>query len=51
MFDPRDYRHPKLGGLVRAQPYVELKEVPGPTGMNQLWVRLKPPPSKASRTR
>ena len=40
-FDPRDYGHPKLGELVRHTPYVEVKEVPGPTGLNQLWVRLK----------
>ena len=50
-FDPRDYGHPKLGELARAQAYVELKEVPGPTGTNHLLVRLKPPPSRASRTR
>jgi uncharacterized LabA/DUF88 family protein len=40
-FDPRDYGHTKLGELVRAEPYVEVKEVAGPTGLNQLWVRLK----------
>src|SRR4051812_30508252 len=28
-FDPRDYGHAKLGELVRAQPYVEVKAVPG----------------------
>ncbi len=41
-FDPRDYGHSKLGELVHAEPYVDVKEVPGPTGLNQLWVRLKP---------
>ena len=41
-FDPRDYGHAKLGELVRAEPYVEVKEVPSSTGPSQLWVRLKP---------
>ncbi len=41
-FDPRDYGHAKLGELARAQPYVEVNEVPGPTGLSQLWVRLRP---------
>jgi hypothetical protein len=41
-FDPRDYGHSKLGELARAQSYVDVKDVPGPTGLNQLWVRLKP---------
>src|ERR1700742_3205266 len=41
-FDPRDYGHTKLGELVRAEPYVEVRDVPGPTGPSQLWVRLKP---------
>jgi hypothetical protein len=40
-FDPRDYGHTKLGELVRAEPYVEVKEVPDPGGLSQLWVRLK----------
>ena len=40
-FDPRDYGHARLGELVRAESYVEVKEVPGPTGVSQLWVRLK----------
>jgi uncharacterized LabA/DUF88 family protein len=39
-FDPRDYGHAKLGELVRAEKYVEVKDVPGPTGLSQLWVRL-----------
>jgi uncharacterized LabA/DUF88 family protein len=50
-FDPRDYGHPKLGELVRAQPDVEVKDVPGPTGLSQLWVRLKPPAPRRARTR
>ena len=41
-FDPRDYGHTKLGELVRAEPYVEVKDEPSPTGSSQLWVRLKP---------
>ncbi len=41
-FDPRDYGHTKLGELVRKEPYVVTKDVPGPTGLTQLWVRLKP---------
>jgi hypothetical protein len=45
-FDPRDYGHTKLGELVRAQSYVEVKDVPGQTGGIQLWVRLKPATSK-----
>jgi uncharacterized LabA/DUF88 family protein len=48
-FDPRDYGHTKLGELVRAESYVEVKEVPGPTGLSQLWVRLKPAARKAAR--
>ena len=45
-FDARDYGHPKLGELVRKQSYVDVKEVPGPAGMSQLWVRLKPAAAK-----
>jgi uncharacterized LabA/DUF88 family protein len=40
-FDARDYGHAKLSELVRAVPYVEVKDV-GPTGLTQLYVRLKP---------
>lgn len=50
-FDPRDYGHAKLGELVRAEPYVEVKDVPGPTGPSQLWVRLKPTTPKSTRAR
>jgi uncharacterized LabA/DUF88 family protein len=50
-FDPRDYGHAKLGELVRAQPYVDVKDVPGPTGLSQLWVRLKPAAGKNARAR
>ena len=46
-FDSRDYGHAKLGDLVRAQPYVEVKDVPGPSGQGQLWVRLKDPAAKS----
>ena len=40
-FDARDYGHPKLGELVRAQSYVEVKDEPSPGGPSQLWVRIK----------
>jgi uncharacterized LabA/DUF88 family protein len=40
-FDPRDYGRTKLGELVRSEPYVDVKNVSGPGGLNQLWVRLK----------
>ena len=50
-FDPRDYGHTKLGELVRHQPYVEVKDVPGPTGLSQLWVRLKPTGHKSAGSR
>jgi uncharacterized LabA/DUF88 family protein len=46
-FDPRDYGHTKLSDLVRNEPYVEVRDVPGPTGMSQIWVRLKPAGRKA----
>ena len=48
-FDPRDYGHSKLGELVRAESYVEVKEEQGPTGPNQLWVRLKPAARRTAR--
>jgi hypothetical protein len=48
-FDPRDYGHTKLGELARAQSYVEVKDVPGPSGLSQLWVRLKPTARKRAR--
>jgi uncharacterized LabA/DUF88 family protein len=50
-FDPRDYGHSKLGELVRAQPYVDVKDVPGPTGPSALWVRLKPAAAQRPRAR
>ena len=51
-FDPRDYGHTKLGELVRNnESYVEVKDVPGPTGLSQLWVRLKPTTRKNTRSR
>jgi hypothetical protein len=49
-FDPRVYGHTKLGGLVRAQAYVDVEDVSGPTGHSQLWVRLKPTAAKPART-
>ena len=48
-FDPRDYGYSKLGELVRAESYVEVKEEQGPTGPNQLWVRLKPTARRTAR--
>jgi uncharacterized LabA/DUF88 family protein len=50
-FDPREYGHTKLGELVRAEPYVEVKDVRGPTGLSQLWVRLEPTAARTARTR
>jgi uncharacterized LabA/DUF88 family protein len=50
-FDPRDYGHTKLGELVRGESYVEVKDVPGPTGLSQLWVRLTPTTRKSARSR
>jgi len=50
-FDPRDYGHAKLGELVRGESYVDVKDVPGPTGLSQLWVRLKPTARKSGRSR
>jgi len=50
-FDSRDYGHPKLSELVRAQSYVEVKEVPSQTGPGGLWVRLKSTGAKKARTR
>ena len=50
-FDPRDYGHTKLGELVRAESYVDVKDVPGPTGLSQLLVRLKPATPRTARTR
>jgi len=48
-FDARDYGHSKLGELVRAQPYVDVRDEAGPTGQRRLWVRLKPTPSARVR--
>ena len=50
-FDARDYGHTKLGELVRAQPYVEVKNVAGPSGLNQLWVRLNGAARTSTRAR
>jgi hypothetical protein len=46
-FDPRDYGYSKLGELVRAQSFLDVRNEPGPTGASTLWVRLKPPKPKA----
>jgi uncharacterized LabA/DUF88 family protein len=50
-FDARDYGHAKLGELVRSQPYVEVKNVAGPSGLNQLWVRLNGAAHTSARAR
>jgi uncharacterized LabA/DUF88 family protein len=50
-FDTRDYGHAKLGELVRGESYVDVKDVPGPTGLSNLWVRLKPTARKPARRR
>jgi uncharacterized LabA/DUF88 family protein len=50
-FDPRDYGHTKLGELVRKESYVEVKDVPGPTGSSRLWVRLKPTARENAQSR
>ena len=50
-FDPRVYGHSKLSDLVRAESYVEVKDEKGPTGLSQLWVRLKPKAPKRGGTR
>ena len=41
-FDVRDYGHAKLGDLVRAQSFVEVREGRTASGLVQLQVRLKP---------
>jgi len=48
-FDPRDYGHSKLGELVRAQPYVEVQDLSGPSGRSELRVRLKPTKAKPAK--
>ena len=50
-FDPRDYGHSKLGELVRAESYVEVRDVSSATGSSQLWVRLSPATAKTARKR
>jgi uncharacterized LabA/DUF88 family protein len=49
-FDPRDYGHSKLGELARAAPYVDVNDVPGPTGGSQLWIRLATPAPRKNRS-
>jgi hypothetical protein len=41
-FDSRDYGYTKLGDLVRAEDYVEVKTISTANGQNRLMVRLKP---------
>ena len=43
-FDPRNYGFPKLGELVRRQPYLEVREIPASDGAANvhLHVRIKP---------
>jgi hypothetical protein len=50
-FDSRVYGHSKLSELVRAQPFVDVKDEEGPTGSTRLWVRLKPKASRGGRAR
>ena len=50
-FDSRDYGHPKLGELVRAESYVDVKDFPDQTGTSHLRVRLKPATPKRTRVR
>jgi hypothetical protein len=50
-FDPRDYGHSKLGELVRAESYVDVKEVSGATGPSRLLVRLKPAARKKPKAK
>ena len=38
-FDSRNYGYPKLGGLVRELPFVQVKEVQGANNSRQVWVR------------
>jgi len=40
-FDPRNYGFPKLGELVRGQPYIEVNETGEPGGMTHLHVRIR----------
>lgn len=40
-FDSRNYGFAKLGGLVRAQPYIEIKEVGDPSVITDMHIRLK----------
>ena len=50
-FDPRTYGFAKLSDLVKAQPFVETRNVKGASGQGQLWVRLKgrTPAKKAAK--
>ena len=50
-FDSRVYGHSKLSDLVRAQPFVDVKDEEGPAGSTRLWVRIKPKTSRGGRAR
>lgn len=50
-FDARDYGRSKLGELVRAQSYLEVREASSASGLSQLWVRMKPNAPKPRRSR
>jgi uncharacterized LabA/DUF88 family protein len=49
-FDSRAYGYPRLGELVRDQPYIDVKAVPGPTGQSHLLVRLIRPAASPARS-
>lgn len=40
-FDSRNYGYPKLGLLMRDQPFLDVKDVSLDNGLNQMWVRLR----------
>jgi hypothetical protein len=49
-FDSRNYGFEKLGLLVRKQPFLEVRDVPLSSGLNQIWVRLRTgQPSKKAK--
>jgi NYN domain-containing protein len=44
-------RRRTTAGPTSSEPYGEVKDVPGPTGLSQSWVRLKPTARNSGRTR
>jgi uncharacterized LabA/DUF88 family protein len=48
-FDPRNYGYPKLGELVRAQPYLEVKDVPVSDGSSVHHVHVRPQPAASKK--